>query len=85
MLFRSIINFASNYLVGAFLFVSILVSSNLTIFDRIKGLDAFVNDIVKIVGDKDIVISDRILFSSMSYEMRNKPNNIFMPYREGAP
>ena len=79
-----IINFATNYLVGAFLFVSILVSSNLTIFDRIKGLDAFVNDIVKIVGDKDIVISDRILFSSMSYEMRNKPNNIFMPYREGG-
>ena len=75
-----IINFATNYLVGAFLFVSILISSNLTIFDRIKGLDAFVNDIVKIVGDKDIVISDRILFSSMSYEMRNKPNNIFMPY-----
>ena len=80
-----IINFATNYLVGAFLFVSILVSSNLTIFDRIKGLDAFVNDIVKIVGDKDIVISDRILFSSMSYEMRNRPNNIFMPYKEGAP
>ena len=79
-----IINFATNYLVGAFLFVSILVSSNLTIFDRIKGLDAFVNDIVKIVGDKDIVISDRILFSSMSYEIRNKPNNIFMPYREGG-
>ena len=79
-----IINFATNYLVGAFLFVSILISSNLTIFDRIKGLDAFVNDIVKIVGDKDIVISDRILFSSMSYEMRNKPNNIFMPYREGG-
>ena len=78
-----IINFASNYLVGAFLFISILASSNLTIFDRIKGLDAFVNDIVKIVGDKDIVVSDRILFSSMSYEMRNKPNNIFMPYREG--
>lgn len=80
-----IINFASNYLVGAFLFVSILVSSNLTIFDRIKGLDVFVNDILQMAGDKDIVISDRVLFSSMSYEMRNKPNNIFMPYKEGGP
>ena len=80
-----IINFAANCLVGAFLFVSILVSSNLTIFDRIKGLDTFVNDIVKIVGDKDIVVSDRILFSSISYEMRNRPNNIFMPYKEGGP
>ena len=80
-----IINFATNYLVGAFLFISILVSSSLTIFDRIKGLDAFVNDIVKIVGDKDIVVSDRILFSSISYEIRNRPNNIFMPYKEGGP
>ena len=79
-----IINFAVNCLVGAFLFISILISSNLTIFDRIRGVDAFVNDIVKIVGDKDIVVSDRILFSSMSYEMRNKPNNIFMPYKEGG-
>ena len=79
-----IINFAINYLVGAFLFISILISSNLTMFDRIKGLDAFVNDILKAVGDKDIVVSDRILFSSMSYEMRNEPNNIFMPYNEGS-
>ncbi len=78
------ISFATNYLVGAFLFISILISSNLTIFDRIKGLDTFVNDVVKIVGDKDIVVSDRILFSSMSYEMKNKPNNIFMPYKEGG-
>ena len=79
-----IISFATNCLVGAFLFISILVSSNLKIFDRIKGLDDFVNDIEKIVGDKDIVVSDRILFSSMSYEMRNKPNNILMPYEEGG-
>lgn len=79
-----VINFAANCLVGVFLFISILVSSNLTIFDRIRGLDSFVNDIVKIVGDKDIVVSDRILFSSMSYEMRNRPNNIFMPYKKGS-
>ena len=80
-----IVSFATNCLFGAFLFISILISSNFTIFDRIKGLDVFVNDVVKIVGDKDIVISDRILFSSMSYEMRNKPNNIFMPYKEEGP
>ena len=79
-----IINFAANCLFGVFLFVSILVSSNLTIFDRIRGMDSFVGDIVKIVGDKDIVVSDRILFSSMSYEMRNRPNNIFMPYKKGS-
>ena len=77
-----IINFAANCLVGVFLFISILASSNLKIFDRIRGLDSFINDIVKIVGDKDIVVSDRILFSSMSYEMRNRPNNIFMPYKK---
>ena len=79
-----IINFIANCLVGVFLFVSILISSNLKIFDRIRGVDVFVSDVVRIVGDSDIVVTDRILFSSMSYEMRNEPNNIYMPYKKGG-
>tara|TARA_B100002051_G_scaffold106270_1_gene101384 strand:- start:220 stop:681 length:462 start_codon:yes stop_codon:yes gene_type:complete len=78
-----VINFAANCLVGVFLFVSILISSNLEMFERIRGVDGFVSEVVKIVGDNDIVVTDRILFSSMSYEMRDRPNNIYMPFKKG--
>ncbi len=79
-----IINFVANYLVGVFLFVSILVSSNLKMFDRIRGVDVFVSEILEVVGDNDIAVADRILFSSISYEMRNEPNNIYMPFKKGG-
>ena len=79
-----IINFAANCLVCIFLYVSILTSSNLTMFDRIRGADVFVSEIVKIVGDNDVVVADRILFSSISYEMRGMTNNIYMPFEEGG-
>ncbi len=79
-----IINFAINCFVGVFLFVSILISSDFKMFDRIRGVDAFVNEVIKIVGDKDVVVSDRLLFSNISYEMRNRNNNIYMPFKEGG-
>ena len=79
-----IINFAANCLLCGFLYVSILTSSSLTIFDRIRGMDTFLSEIIKTVGDNDLVVTDRILFSSMSYETRNRPNNIYMPFKEGG-
>ena len=79
-----VINFVANCLVGVFLFVSILISSNLKMFDRIRGVDVFVSEILKVVGDNDVVVADRILFSSISYEMRNEPNNIYMPFKKGG-
>ncbi len=78
------INFAANCLLGVFLFVSILASSNFKMFDRIRGVEIFVDEIVKKIGEKDIVVADRILFSTMSYEMRNRPNNIYMPFKKGS-
>ena len=79
-----VINFVTNCLVGVFLFVSILISSDLKMFDRLRGVDIFVGEILKVVGDSDIVVADRILFSSISYEMKNEPNNIYMPFKEGG-
>ncbi len=77
-----VVNFVANYLIAVFLFVSILVSSDIKIFDRIRGVDSFVREVIETVGSKDIVVADRIIFSSMSYEMRNAPNSIFMPYKK---
>ena len=33
---------------------------------------------------KNMVISDRLLFSSMSYELREENINFYMPYKEGT-
>ena len=78
-----IINFATNYIVAVFLFVSILISSDNKMFDRIRGVDDFVKDVLETAGDKDLVISDRIIFSNISYATKEHPNNIYMPYKDG--
>ena len=79
-----IINFATNYIITVFLFVSILISSNLGMFDRIRGVDDFVREVLKTVDDKDIVVTDRIIFSSISYETKEWSNKIYMPYKGGG-
>ena len=78
-----IINFATNYAFAIFLFISILVSSDSNVFDRIRGVDVFVKEVLKNTGSKDLVISDRIIFSNVSYEIRGRPNKIYMPYKNG--
>ena len=79
-----IINFGINYVFAVFFFVSILISSNGKMFDRIRGVDVFVKEVLKKTGDKDLVISDRIIFSNISYEIRDRPNKIYMPYKSGG-
>tara|TARA_Y100001970_G_scaffold21066_1_gene23931 strand:- start:665 stop:2053 length:1389 start_codon:yes stop_codon:yes gene_type:complete len=78
------INFVFNYFVAVFLFLSILLSSQNIIFDRIRGVDNFVYEISSIIGEKDLVVSDRIIFSSASYYLKNKGNKIYMPFRQGS-
>jgi len=78
------LNFVFNYLVCVFLFAAILTSSKHSIFDRIRGVDDFTKDLLEIINDKDIVVSDRITFANISYELRNNKNNLFMPYKKGS-
>ncbi len=75
------INFVFNYFIALVLFSLILISSNNSVFKRISQVDSFVIELLKIIKDKDLVISDRLIFSSISYEMRQNPNNIYMPYK----
>ena len=77
-----IISFATNYTIAVFLFMSILISSNNKMFDRIRGVDSFIKEVLKTAGDKDLVVSDRMIFSNISYEIRGRPNNIYMPYKD---
>ncbi len=79
------INFIINYLLAIFLFGLILTSSKNSFFDRVRGIDVFVEQISSAINDGDLVVSDRILFSNIFYEMRNKKNKIYMTYRKGDP
>ena len=40
--------------------------------------------VLKKTGSKDLVVSDRIIFSNISYEIRERPNNIYMPHKGGG-
>ena len=61
-----------------------MASSNLKLFDRINGINNFTKEILNIVNQKDLVISDRILFSNISYEIRMGANNIYMPHKKNT-
>ena len=56
------------------------------IFDRISGINDYA---LKIYSGssagviKNIVVSDRLLFSSLNFELRDKDINFYMPHREG--
>ncbi len=78
-----LINFTANYIVAVFLFVSILISSENKMFDRIRGIDSFAKEVLKKTGNKDLVVSDRIIFSNLSYELKERPINVYMPYKNG--
>ena len=78
------INFVFNYLIAVLLFGSIFVSSNHGMFDRIRGIGAFAEEVSEIINNKDLVISDRIIFSNVSYELHDKLINIYMPYNSEA-
>jgi 4-amino-4-deoxy-L-arabinose transferase-like glycosyltransferase len=89
VLFKNIklikINYVFNYCIAICLFGSIMFTSNLKIFERISGTKNFANEISKIIKQKDLVISDRVIFSSLSYEMKEKTNKIFMPHQNNTP
>ena len=78
-----VINFLTNYIIAVFLFSSILIDSKLKMFDRVRGIDDFVGEIFNTIEEADLVVSDRIIFSNISYETKNRPNVIYMPYNVG--
>ena len=78
------INFIFNYLIAFLLFFSILNTSDNKVFDRITGVGKFSNNLSDIIKEKDIVVSDRIIFSNIAYQFRNKENLVLMPYETGT-
>ena len=44
----------------------------------------FSDNLFGIIKEKDIVVSDRIIFSNIAYQFRNKENLVLMPYETGT-
>ena len=56
------------------------------IFDRISGINNYALEIYRNSTDdivKNIVVSDRLLFSSLNFELRDMNINFYMPHNEG--
>ena len=78
-------NLLFNFSFAFFFFVLIATSYPLNIFDRINGLNKFAKETYNKINNrnlKDIVVSDRLLFSSMRYELRNMDLVFHMPHKE---
>ncbi len=83
MLFLQI-NFVFNFCIAVFLFILILISSNYSMFDRIRGVNSFAQEVSVLIQSNDLVVSDRMIFSSLSYEFRNQKNNLYMAHRDSS-
>ena len=84
--FFKIANYIFNFAVCFVLFVMIGTSYPSKIFDRVSGINDYALKIYSNSSNsalKNIVVSDRLLFSSLSFELREKDINFYMPYKEG--
>ncbi len=84
--FFKIANFIFNFTVCFVLFIMIGTSYPSKIFDRISGINDYALKIYSNSSSgvvKNIVVSDRLLFSSLNFELRDKDINFYMPHKEG--
>ncbi len=84
--FLKIANYIFNFTVCLVLFVMIGISYPSKIFDRVSGINDYALKIYNNSSNsalKNIVVSDRLLFSSLNFELRDKDINFYMPHKEG--
>ena len=80
--FLKIANFIFNFTVCFVLFVMIGISYPSKVFNRISGINDYALKIYNNSSNgviKNIVVSDRLLFSSLNFELRDKDINFYMP------
>ena len=75
------LNFVFSLSFAAVFYFCIAVSYDHKVFDRISGIGLFSKEIKNIIGkNRSVVVSDRLLYSSLAYELRGEDINFFMPY-----
>ncbi len=81
------INLVFNFSFCFIFFFLIGSSYPANIFNRISGLNEYAHKIYETTSKgykKNIVVSDRLLFSSLNYELRDLNINFYMPHNEGG-
>ena len=82
-----IMNYLFNFSFCLIFFIMIGINYPSNIFDRISGLNEYANTVYNISQKsfiKNMVISDRLLFSSLNYELRDKDINFYMPHDDNG-
>ena len=75
------LNFVFSLSFAAVFYFCIAVSYDHKVFDRISGIELFSKEIKNIIGkNRSVVVSDRLLYSNLAYELRGEDINFFMPY-----
>ena len=78
-----VINNVLNLFFGIGFFFLVGMSSSYGIFKRIDGISSFANSLIEINNrhnDNRIVVSDRMLFSNLSYIFHNKLIEMYVPH-----
>ena len=72
-----------NLVTALILFSLIAFTSQISIFDRIRGFEEFSKTIENKneKNIKNIVVGDRLIFSNLGYKLYNKKYNLYAPYR----
>ncbi len=81
-----IINFIFNFSFCIIFFTMVAVSYPSNFFNRVSGLNQYAIEIYNspsMLYKNNMVISDRLLFSSLNYELRDKDISFYMPHKEG--
>jgi len=76
-----ITNFVVNFVFAIIFYFLVAGSYNHKAFNRINGVGDFSQEIKSYLGQtSNIVISDRLLYSSLAYELKAEKVNFYMPY-----
>ena len=75
-----LLNYVVNLIFGVLLFVLISTNSDFKIFNRISGVNEFSKEVLEVLGHKkNLVVSNRLLYSNLAYELKDENLNFFMP------
>jgi len=82
--FYLIANFVINFVFAILFFLFVAGSYNIKAFDRINGMGLFGQEIKSYLDEiGNVVVSDRLLYSSLAYEFKDEEVGFFMPYAPG--
>ena len=83
--FYLVVNYLVNFVFVTLFYFLIAGNFNVDFFNRINGLGVFSNEVKHYLDEKNtIVVSDRLLFSNLSYELKHENISFFITHTPGT-